>query len=226
MELILALDLKGGLVVHGREGKRASYRPLTWGLAPSAEPHAYVSTLKPRFLYIADLDGIEGGRPQDDAVRRCASLVERCYLDRGCRTPAECDEIADVTPVVGTETAAASIDGLAGYRGGYLSVDVRDGRVIPWGMDPVAVLERAAAMSFEGCIVLNIAAVGTQTGLSRERLARMRAAYTGRLLYGGGIAGTDDIALLADAGFDGAIVATAVHRGAIPLVWLQRGCPC
>ena len=226
MELILAIDLAGGLVVHGKSGDRAGYRPLTWGLAPSAEPEAYLATLQPRYIYIADLESIQGRQPQDSLVRRCAALVERCYLDRGCRSPAECTAVSGVIPVVGTETAARTIEDLAAYRTGYLSVDIKDGRVLPWGIQPVEMLRRASGLSFEGCIILNIGAVGTERGLDRKDLEEMRSSYPGRLFYGGGVAGIDDIRLLADVGFDGAIVSTAVHHGAIPLEWIQRGHPC
>lgn len=226
MELILAVDLAGGLVVHGKSGDRAGYRPLSWGISPSAEPEAYLSCLRPRYLYIADLESLEGRAPQDDLVRRCAAMVERCYLDRGCRSPAECTAVEGVTPIVGTETAARAIEDLTAYRRGYLSIDVKGGRVLPWGIRPAEMLARASGLSFEGCIVLNIGAVGTERGLVREELEEMRACYPGRLLYGGGVAGVDDIHLLADTGFDGAIVATAVHRGTVPLEWLRRGRPC
>ena len=226
MELILAVDLAGGLVVHGKSGNRASYRPLSWGLSPSAEPETYLSVLQPRFLYIADLESIQGRTPQDDLVRRCAALVERCYLDRGCRSPAESTAVAGVTPIVGTETAAKTLEDLQAYQTGYLSIDVKDGWVLPWGIRPVEVLRRAATMAFEGCILLNIGAVGTEQGLAREDLEEMRACYPGRLFYGGGVAGVDDIHLLADIGFDGAIIATAVHRGAVPLDWIRRGSSC
>jgi len=226
MELILAVDLAGGLVVHGKSGMRAGYRPLTWGIAPSAEPEAYLAALQPRFLYIADLDALQGQTPQDDLVRRCAAMVERCYLDRGCRSPAECTAVEGVTPVVGTETAARVIEDLAAYRAGYLSIDIKGGRVLPWGIRPAEMLARASGFSFEGCIILNIGAVGTERGLVEKDLEEMRACYPGRLLYGGGVAGVDDIRLLADTGFDGAIIATAVHHGTVPLEWVRRGYPC
>lgn len=226
MELILAVDLAGGLVVHGRSGDRAGYRPLIWGLAPSAEPEAYISALRPRFIYIADLESIQGRTPQDDLIQRCAALVERCYLDRGVRSPADCAAVAGVTPVVGTETAARTLEDLAAYRTGYLSIDIKGGQVLPWGIRPEDMLRRASALSFEGCIILNIGAVGTEQGLAREDLEGMRACYPGRLLYGGGVAGVGDIHLLADAGFDGAIVATAVHHGTVPLEWVRRGQSC
>ncbi|HQJ87563.1 MAG TPA: HisA/HisF-related TIM barrel protein, partial [Methanoregulaceae archaeon] len=43
------------------------------------------------------------------------------------------------------------------------------------------------------------------------------------LFYGGGVRSTADLDLLRDAGFDGAIVATAVHRGCIPLDAIRSG---
>ena len=213
-------------MVHGKSGDRAGYRPLSWGISPSAEPEAYLSCLRPRYLYIADLESLQGRTPQDDLVRRCAAMVERCYLDRGCRSPAECTAVEGVTPVVGTETAATAIEDLAAYRTGYLSIDIKEDRVLPWSIRPAEMLTRASEFSFEGCIILNIGAVGTERGLIRENLEEMRACYPGRLLYGGGVAGADDIHLLADAGFDGAIIATAVHHGMVPLEWVRRGHPC
>ena len=51
------------------------------------------------------------------------------------------------------------------YPGGYLSVDVKDGKVIPSGDSPVAVLRAARKWNFEGCIILNLGFVGTENGL-------------------------------------------------------------
>ena len=58
MDVVLAVDLKGGYVVHGCSGNRETYAPLTWGLSPSAEPSAYLAVMQPKYLYVADLDRI------------------------------------------------------------------------------------------------------------------------------------------------------------------------
>lgn len=220
MECILAMDLKGGYVVHGAKGRRETYAPLTWGLSPTAEPEAYLRELAPKSLYIADLDRIEGLRNHDKVVGRLAGMVTRCYLDRGCRTPA--DLMDGVTNVVGTETAG---DDLSGYAGCFLSVDIKDGLVIPKGERPIEVLKRVESLPFAGCILLNIGGVGTGCGLPDD-LEDLRAAYSGRLLWGGGVAGVRHLDMLEGAGFDGAIVATGVHKGTIPLEWLQEGRTC
>lgn len=225
MELILAIDLLGGFVVHGSGGARDSYRPLDWGLSPSAEPESYVASIAPRHVYVADLDRIERRGSHDLLLPRIAARVDRCYVDRGVRSPAGmlCDP--QVTEVVGTETAAATVEELRHYSGGYLSLDIRDGRVIPFGLPPGRMLSMAEDMSFDGCILLHLGGVGGKGGLLAG-IETLRDAYTGPLVYGGGIAGEPDLHRLADAGFDGAIVATAVHRGTIPIRWVRRGAVC
>ncbi|HXW98604.1 MAG TPA: HisA/HisF-related TIM barrel protein [Methanomicrobiales archaeon] len=222
MDLVLALDLMNGKVVHGARGERATYRPLLLPDIASAEPAGVVSSLAPRFLYIADLDRIMGTGDHDREVRTCARLAERTYVDRGIRSPDEYLREEHLVNVVGTETGGSD---LSNYPGGFLSVDVKDGKVIPHGEDPLEVLARAGEWSFEGCIFLNLGRVGTATGLP-SGLDDIRAACEKQLFYGGGVASVGDLGRLRDAGFDGAIVATGVHRGAIPLEWVRRGSPC
>lgn len=223
MDLVLAMDLQSGLVVHGKRGLRSSYRPLTWGLSPSADPREYLLCLSPRFLYIADLDRISGRGSHEREIGICSSLVERCYVDRGCRTPEEYLEGPGITNIAATETSLAP---LSRYHGGFLSIDVKDGRVIPSGDDPVRMMKEAGSWDFEGCILLNIGAVGTGEGIPEEMLSALREAFDRTLFYGGGVGSAGDLDLLSVLGFDGAIVATGVHRGTIPLDALRRGAWC
>lgn len=220
MELILAIDLRGGLVVHGAAGARATYRPLDWGLSPSADPEEYFAALRPRHVYIADLDRIARTGNHGTVISRLAPRVKTCYVDAGFASAAECRDATGFTPVLGTETAG---DTFGDCPGGVLSLDCRDGRVLPRGEDPVAFLERVRELSFGAHLYLDISSVGTGRGLDPALLARVRSASDRRLLYGGGAASTADLDLLADAGYDGAIVATALHRGAIPLDAIRRG---
>lgn len=223
MQLILAMDLKNGMVVHGSRGERAGYRPLTWGAAPSAVPAEFVLSIRPRFIYIADLDRIDHAGDNLGAISACATLVGACYVDRGCRSPADLLAMNHVINIIGTETAGGD---LGSFSGGYLSIDIRNGRVIPSGADPIGVLESARHMAFDGCLVLNISSVGTECGLEDQPLEKMRDAYDRPLLYGGGVASMRDLERLNEAGFDGAVVATGLHRGMIPLDLIRRGSLC
>ena len=223
MDLVLAMDLKGGFVVHGKSGNRAGYRPLDWGLSPTAEPLGFVKAIAPKYIYVADLDRIGRTGSHDRTVRECARLVSGCYVDRGCRSPDDLLGGYHITNITGTETAGGD---LADYSGGFLSLDLKDGRVIPSGRDPMDMLRRANGWKFDGCIILNIAAVGTESGLDRQMLESMRSAYHRKLFWGGGVASQHDLALLCDAGFDGAIIATALHHRRIPPSWIRRGGIC
>lgn len=220
MDLILAVDLKDGLVVHGTSGKRKSYRPLTWGLSPSAEPGTYVAALSPRYLYIADLDRIMGVGDHSQQIRACSALVDACYVDRGCRTPQEYLNAPGIIDIAATETTYNS---LPDYPGGYLSVDMKGERVLPNGEHPREILAKARDWNFEGAIILNIGAVGTGSGINIPLLSGLKEVLGKPLLYGGGVATPGDLDTLDSLGFDGAIVATAVHRRSIPLSDLRRG---
>jgi phosphoribosylformimino-5-aminoimidazole carboxamide ribotide isomerase len=223
MELVLAMDLKGDKVVHGKSGHRADYKPLDWGCSPTAEPIGFVKAIAPKYIYIADLDRIERTGSHDRIAAECARQVSRCYIDRGCRSPDDFLEGYHITNIVGTETGG---ENLSEYHGGFLSLDLKNGRVIPSGREPVDMLRQANGWKFGGCIILNIGAVGTETGLDPVMLDEMRAAYHQKLFWGGGMATPDDLAMLNDAGFDGAIIATALHHKKIPLAWIRRGRVC
>jgi phosphoribosylformimino-5-aminoimidazole carboxamide ribotide isomerase len=223
MEIVLAMDLLHGEVVHGKAGNRAAYLPLDWGLSSTAEPLRYISELRPKYLYIADLDRIEKTGSHDDVIRACAKKVACCYVDRGIRTPNEYLSGNHIVNIIGTETCG---DDLSRYHGGFLSIDIKHGKVIPSGRTPVDMLVEAERLGFEGCIILNLGAVGTRSGIELSSLRSLRSAYTGKLLYGGGVATKTDLHRLADSGFDGAIIATAVHCGEIPLAWVREGCLC
>ena len=223
MDLILAADLKGSCIVHGRSGNRDNYLPVVSPLASSSKPAQYLQEIRPRYLYVADLDRITGTGSHDSIIPTLAGLVEVILLDRGCRSPDDLLTYPGVINVVGTETAGGD---LGGYSGGYLSVDMKDGRVLPDNQDPITVLAMAAGCSFEGCILLDIGGVGTQRGLNPAFLDRCRSAYPSRLLWGGGVATMDDLYLLRDSGFDGAIIATALHVGAIPVDLIRGGHLC
>ena len=222
MDLVLALDLMGGSVVHGARGERTTYRPLLLPKVPSSEPASLISALSPRYIYIADLDRIMGYGENDEAIQSCSRLAERSYVDRGIRSPADYLKGENLVNIVGTETGGEDLDV---YPGGFLSVDVREGRVIPRGEDPLEILALAGEWAFEGCIFLNLGMVGTSAGLPHN-LADLRSACRKKLFYGGGVGSVEDLELLRDAGFDGAIVATGVHRGIIPLEWVRRGSLC
>lgn len=220
MKVILAVDLKDNYVVHGKSGNRSEYKPLNWGLSPSAEPYSYVSYMNPKYLYAADLDRIEKCGDHTEILLKLKDKVSELYVDRGVSIPEE--YLPEIQNVVGTETA----EDLGEFNCGFLSVDIKDGRVIPDALDPVELLRIAEHYSFDGVILLNISSVGTSSGIDEQFAKSVRAATKKTLYWGGGVSSISDLDLLSRIGFDGVIISTAVHKGYIPLSIIQEGEYC
>ena len=220
MKIILAVDLKDGYVVHGCSGNRAEYKPLNWGISPSAEPFSYISCMKPKYLYAADLDRIEMCGDHTETILKLKDKVDELYVDRGATLPEEF--IPGLNNIVGTETA----EDLGEFKSGFLSVDVKDGRVIPDQLDPLDLFRLARNYSFDGFILLNISSVGTGSGIDVCFAEKIRAATDKTLFWGGGVSSLADLDTLSRLGYDGAIISTAVHKGCIPLAVVQEGEYC
>ena len=85
------------------------------------------------------------------------------------------------------------------------------------------ILAQGRARGLRSAILLLLDRVGTGGGLPRARLERLRVAGGGLdLMVGGGIASIDDLLFLRQAGFSGALVATALHDGLISRADLRR----
>jgi phosphoribosylformimino-5-aminoimidazole carboxamide ribotide isomerase len=222
MDLYFAIDLKSGSVVHGKSGMRDQYLPVRSMHADTHDPLGFIEQIKPKFLYIADLDRICGTGNHDTLIPEIAARTERVLIDRGCRKPGDILHLPLVADIIGTETAG---DALEYFSKGVLSVDIKDGVVIPWRIDPGDFL-RSGINRFETVIILDIGGVGTKNGLKRDLLTSYRAAYNGILLWGGGVADINDLLLLEEAGYNGAIIATAVHTGVIPIELIRKGTLC
>ena len=238
MRVIPVLDLKGGVAVHAVRGQRAYYAPVTSVLTTSAHPvelaRAFVTRLGARECYVADLDAI--GRQADHAqlIRAIAGLGLAVWLDAGIAEAA--DAARAVTQgasrvIVGTETLRDPGDlvGIVAAATGAcaLSLDLRHGQLLG-GSPAVEQLEplTLAAMAWEAgvpsFIVLDLARVGSGEGARLDTARALRRQLpAAELIVGGGVRDRADLVTLRDGGFQGALVATALHTGVITSLTLE-----
>ncbi|HKB08402.1 MAG TPA: HisA/HisF-related TIM barrel protein [Candidatus Polarisedimenticolia bacterium] len=237
------IDLRDGRAVRGRAGARERYVPVRSVLAPGSagDPAAllaaYRAALRPDTVYIADLDRITG-RGDNDAVLDVlmahapdarflwdGGLSDSVAVSRGGRD-------GRLVPVIATETLR-SIEDLRApsapcVPGAVLSLDLRAGGVVSKSgalasLGEERILMRARACGFRSVILLLLDRVGTSSGLPLDRLIRLRGLASDLdIMTGGGIASLDDLLRLRDAGFSGALVATALHEGLISPENLER----
>lgn len=220
MKVFFVIDIKDGAVVAGKKGERDRYSPISESspLVTSSDPFDVVSAVRPRYLYAADLDKIMGRGDNTLILNQLAQQVEELIADCGFRSPEELEGLS-FTPVLGTET----YDITKVVNGCYVSLDFKEGFMDASGKfggwkECVEFLN-----SFDlHVIVLNIGTVGTMRA-DFGLLEKVMGVSDNPVLLGGGISGVEDLERLKGIGCSGVLVATAVHRGRIPLEVVRRG---
>ena len=234
MRCIFVLDILNGAVVHALRGERRSYRPITEfsSIVSTSEPLGVLRELCPREIYVADLNLITGKGDNLAAIGEI-SRISKTMADIGISLLTDLDRLPPaVSPVLGTETASFSIIEEAAarsiQRGGraVVSIDMKKGRLLASdpglaGREPIDFLKSLNRLDLEGVILLDLERVGASTGLDTVFLKAAAEASRHPLILGGGIGGEEDLETLEDMGFAGALVATAVHNGRIPLSKIQ-----
>jgi phosphoribosylformimino-5-aminoimidazole carboxamide ribotide isomerase len=232
MRVIPVIDLKGGAAVHAVRGERERYRPLRSEIVAGSDPvqvtHAVRGALGLDELYVADLDAIAGG-PAQRKVLSALAHEARVMVDAGVSEVAAVRlllELGAARVVIGTETLADQ-SGLERLRAELpdaplvLSLDVRAGRVLSPDADlaRLGAAEALARLGHSGVrevIVLDLARVGSGAGPDIALVRELCASFPElELLAGGGVRDVADLRALAEAGAAGALVATALHGGAI-----------
>ena len=239
MRVIPVIDLKSGAAVHAVRGDRERYRPLRSEVVAGSDPVEVTRAVRDAFgldeLYVADLDAIAGGPAHREVVAALAGQA-RVMVDAGTAeagTVAELLGLGAARVVIGTETLAGEA-ALGRLRAELpdaplvLSLDLRAGRVLSPDPElarlaPREALARLARFGVHEAIVLDLARVGSGQGPDVALVRTLRARVPElELLAGGGVRDAADLRALAGAGAAGALVATALHRGAIERDELRR----
>jgi phosphoribosylformimino-5-aminoimidazole carboxamide ribotide isomerase len=232
MRVIPVIDLKSGAAVHAVRGERERYRALRSGIVGGSDPVEIARAVREALgldeLYVADLDAIAGGPPNREVVASLAREA-RVMVDAGVTGVAAVRlllELGAARVVIGTETLAGQAE-LERLRAALpdaplvLSLDLRDGRLLSPDarlarLGAAEALARLGQSGVREVIVLDLARVGSGAGpdiaLVRELCARFPEL---ELLAGGGVRDLADVRALGDVGAAGALVATALHGGAI-----------
>lgn len=232
LEVLPVLDLLGGLVVRGVGGRREEYRPIESILCADARPATVArafASLGFRTVYVADLDAIQGDPPAWPIYRELLDCGLGLWIDAGLSDPGRAAELAAFS--AGIVGIVAGLESLAGPESlGELvaaigperlvfSLDLKAGRPLAaagWGgRSPQEIARLAISLGVRRVLVLDLARVGEGEGVGTESLCRWLRGYAPdlELTAGGGVRSADDLALLAEWGCDGALVASALHDG-------------
>ena len=229
MEVIPVLDLKEGVVVHARMGRRDQYRPIETPLASTSSPVDVARGLLAihpfETFYIADLDAIENAGNNDAALTRLKTELPNLvfWVDNGVADIARANSWLDAglgNLVLGSESQrdGALVRRLSQDDRVILSLDYRGDEFL----GPAALLSDAADWPRK-IIAMTLARVGSANGPDLNRLAAIKAAAPDKLIYAaGGVRDPADLAALRRAGIEGALVASSLHNGKLTGAQLAR----
>ncbi len=229
MRCLFVLDILNGAVVHAVRGERKRYEPIAGysKIVSSSRPLDILHELRPQEVYVADLNLLTG-RGENLAIIREISGMAKTMADTGISKADDLDCLpASVCPILGTETAPFQLmEELAPQRNIVVSLDMKNRKVLARDAllakeTPLQALQRLNHLPLKGVILLELNRVGTSSGLDKAFLEKAIAISEHPLILGGGVKNEEDLRALEEMGFSGALVATAVHNGSVPVKWIQ-----
>lgn len=247
-KIIPALDLMNGVVVQGLRGERSQYQPIKSVLTSSTEFWDVLDALKKHFgfteFYIADLDAITS-LGQKNQLNLLAPPAKKegytFWVDVGICDLASAAKVFRENvhkAIVGTETLL-SLEVLQemilafGSERIMVSIDTKDGKVISRstaiaGLTPSEAIKEIRKMGIQEFILLELARVGTGSGLDKHLIQESLAVLTeecpfdGTLFLGGGVSGYEDLKWLAEQGVGGVLIASVLHNGIFDSKMIKR----
>jgi phosphoribosylformimino-5-aminoimidazole carboxamide ribotide isomerase len=234
-QVIPAVDLLGDEAVRLEQG---DYERVTLREADPAALVARFAAAGASLVHVVDLDGARSGRLRPELVGRLveAARPARVQASGGIRSVDDARALlaaGAARVIVGTAAFAAegALERFAAALGEALvvAIDSRGGRIAVrgWGessgLEVDAAVERCAAA---GVVRLHCTAIDRDGTLAGPDLALLRhvVEHSGlRVVAAGGISSEAELADVAAAGCEGAVVGRALLEGLIPLEALGRG---
>ena len=229
MEVIPAIDLRGGLCVRLYQGDYE--RETVFSEDPVAVAQRWYEQ-GARRLHIVDLDGAAQGTPANEGIIRAIAQAVPIPLQvgGGIRDLATVDAIMGwgITRVV-LGTAAVEEPNVvkaaceAYPEGIVVALDARAGRIAIKGwleetdVDVTDLAQRMAAVGVPRFLYTDIARDGTGTEPNFKAIERMQQATGRPIIASGGVARLEHLRRLQGLGVEAAIVGRALYTGAINL---------
>lgn len=231
---VFVFDVYNRNAVHAQGGDRQKYRPVheISNVCTTSDPVGIVRELRPAEVYIADLNRLQGqGEPNINFdVIRGVSELSQTMLDPGIGSFEDVAGVLGLAEhlVLGTETA--SLDCITKIAAAYpsqvnVSIDKKNGNILSsdpsMPKDPFEIVKILNGLEINDIIFLDMDMVGTSAGFDAQFLSLIADVSDHDVLLGGGVRDVEDIRQLEAIGIKGALVATGLHNGSIPVTMVR-----
>jgi len=220
MKIIPVIDLKDGIVVHAKQGQREHYQPINSRLCESSDVYRVINAFLGIYdfdtFYIADLNAITGQGDHKQLISDVLSAFPKIifWVDSGYQLY---DKVAgqpgNYLPVLGSESYSdETVFELGSFNNNFIL-----------SLDYSAAEELGAKSLFYNqdwwpdiVIIMTLNCVGSNCGPDLNRLSQFYRQYPGKkFVAAGGVRNGADLAALKQVGIELALVASALHSGAV-----------
>lgn len=220
MQIIPVIDLLDGTVVHARKGDRKNYQAIQSSISKSSKPLDIVSALLEFYpfqqLYIADLNAIQkiGNNNFAEIISISKQYPNlKLWIDAGI---GDISELAlwndrNFNVILASENFS-DLDNYLNVKAHLSSDYILSLDFMPDGYrGPPELLINTQCWP-DNVILMSLAHVGANQGTNLELLNQFKEYATQFNLYAaGGVRNLDDLTMLKQAGFHGALLASALH---------------
>lgn len=220
MKIIPVIDLLNGIVVHAKKGDRKNYQPIQSLICDSSQPPDIVDALLAYYpfqqLYIADLDAIQKTGTNNSTIIK--SIAERypeleLWIDAGISSIQESVfwHGHNFNLILGSENFSDLENFLAVKKhldnDFILSLDYLPDTY----QGPSELIENTDYWP-ENILLMSLTHVGANQGVNTALMQRFKSCTQQFKLYAaGGVRNAGDLNIVKQAGYCGALVASALH---------------
>ena len=232
--IIPVIDIMNGTAVHANKGLRNEYQPIHMKFSQSSKPQDLLSVFSKNFSftesYIADLDSIIREKPNIELLKKIVQETSlNIMLDAGIRNHYDVIQFKNLGVsklILATETIESFdvVDDAISELGRekiIVSIDMKKQNLISGSaeianMDINTIIGKVKEKGISEIILLDLAKIGSLSGGGSTNYETIRSQHFDiKIILGGGVKDISDINTLEKQGFNGALIATSLHKGII-----------